>query len=168
MRRFSLCILVCLSACAAPFGQNVVVLPTSDPTMAVAVSDAQKTLPLFFKYNLRADGSFVPGSALRVVVRQSVDGQTQSQVMWIAPLRKTGPGSFEGTLAEYPTQLTGLDIGSTVTFTQADIRDWSWTQADGTSYGGFTTRATLTRMPPAKAKQAAQWLRTPAVPQNWK
>ena len=105
---------------------------------------------------------------MRVVVRQTQGTQTQTQVLWVSTVQRTGPGTFTGTLTDDAPLLDGLEIGSTVTFPLSDVRDWCWTQADGSFYGGFTTRATLPRMAPDQAAQLLPRMLSPAVPDFWK
>ncbi len=157
-----------LAGCASPFGGGTVVLPTSDPAIMTAVGEARATLPLFLRNNLRTDGSFAPGSSVRVVIRQTGVDSSSTQVLWIAPLRQIGPGRFAGTVADHPTELPGMTIGNQVEFDEDAIRDWSWTQPNGTAYGCFTIRAILPWMKAEQAAQVSQRLISPAVPEEWR
>ncbi len=165
MRVFILIFCTFLIGCAtAPHRANFADVQ-QNPLFLMGVKDARETLPSFLRNLQNSNGSFMPGAAFRVVFKSPNNIPNMADMLWVTPISTITNNKFSGMVAEVPLPNFGLNIGETVTFSGSAIVDWSWTQRDGTVFGGFTSRAEIEL---GAAPHSSNLLHPERIPADWK
>ncbi|WP_284165063.1 DUF2314 domain-containing protein [Frigidibacter sp. SD6-1] len=147
MRRPAL--LLALFLCALPlslpaaFAQDRVVnFATDDAEMNAAIATARGRLDAFLAFAARRD---LQSGAYTVKYAAPVSGgPADTEHIWVTLLQIDGE-RLSGVLANEPAGFEGA-IGDPVTFTTAEVSDWSYWGADGKLHGSYTTRVILPQL----------------------
>ncbi len=148
-------------------GDPVVKYNRTDPAMKHAIQNALGSLDLFLKAMDTGNGNFHPDSSLKVSFEVNT-GETDNEIIWVDHLRREKNGRFLGRLANEPNFMDGLELGSNVQFSAAQIRDWGYYGEDQKLYGHYTTRVLVQRLPKEQAASILSILSNPIVPTAWK
>jgi uncharacterized protein YegJ (DUF2314 family) len=117
---------------------SLIRLPDSDPAMAFAIAEAQRTLPQFFE-QLASPRPSQEYFLVEVCFEQ--DGQ--SEHIWMANVdASVFPPT--GTVANEPT-LPGLKFMDQASFYPEQISDWMIIES-GIMVGGYTNQVAISRM----------------------
>jgi uncharacterized protein YegJ (DUF2314 family) len=117
-----------------------------DPEMERAFAKARATLDTFLKLSANPK----PGTrdfSVKVAVR---DGE-YTEYFWLTPFSRDADG-FLGTINNEPRGVRNVQFGQEFRFTRDDIFDWTYSDAEGRMYGGYTTCALLTHEPAQEAQ----------------
>ena len=153
----SLCLpLSALATSPAFSGDQTLKYETGDAQMSAAIDAALTSLDSFFRALDR--GRITRAEAgLKVALETPAGSAATHEVIWVADFSTRDSKTFTAYLANEPNQLPGLTLGSKVTFSRDQIRDWSVIR-DGKGYGYFTVRAMLPRLSAQQAAQLRQFL----------
>ena len=83
--------------------------------------------------------------------------------IWVRVLSRKG-AKLSGELADEPDRMPGRHMHSKVTFTEAQIADWTYSEG-GRHYGYFTTRVLAKRHPEDAERLKAELWENPLPPQ---
>lgn len=127
---------------------EIVNVKKDDPAMLAAFSKARATLDDF----LARQAAPAPGTDdYAVKIRMSENGH--NEYFWIGDIKRSGD-KFSGTLNNTPRLVTSVRAGQTLTFTRADIYDWTYVDnKNRRMMGNYTACALLTHEPPEAAAQ---------------
>jgi uncharacterized protein YegJ (DUF2314 family) len=149
MKRLSIALLLATIVAAAssePVQDRTILVRSSDPEMARAISTAQSTLDEFLKMAANPPAG-TSGFKIKVKV---MDG-SQSEHLWIQPFKVT-PDGFVGIVGNEPDYVRNVKLGQRITFHRADVSDWGYVQ-NGKQKGSFTICVLLKRMPKEEAQR---------------
>ncbi|MEO1638228.1 MAG: DUF2314 domain-containing protein [Pseudomonadota bacterium] len=141
--------------------KNVITVNTENELLQQAEEDALATLPRFLELAETDPSDWGPIS-LKIGMR----GAEMLEFIWVENIERAGPGSFRGTLANDPVELTGLDLGSRVVFDQEQVSDWA-VIIDGKGYGYYSVRAFRELVSEEEAAQLTAFLSTEPLPPNF-
>jgi len=155
-----------LSAFSAVAQDPVINFAVDDPEMSRAIAEARAHVDLVLSKLVSEDGEIHPALNLKagLPVNQL---DIEVEVIWVEQLRLDGDRFF-GVLANEPAYLPGLNLGDQVSFTRADIADWSVFSTDGRMYGHYTTRVLLRDLPRSEAQPIEDLLSPDALPEAWR
>jgi uncharacterized protein YegJ (DUF2314 family) len=128
-----------LAATPALAQDPVTPFAASDATMNAAITEAQKTLPLFLRNALDGEGVGREGTGVKVGM-PVVSDNTLEEHIWVTPFRLWPDGTLSGYLANEPVNLGTLRQGDRVDFTTDMISDWSVVNLQGKLFGNYTSR----------------------------
>ncbi len=131
---------------AALAGDPVMGFDEADPKMSAAIKNAHQSLPYFYR---QADGKLASGN-YSVKVAFPVEGGGHEHI-WVSLVARSGK-AMEGRLQNNPVDLP-YKINQKVSFTESNLSDWSYWDADGKLHGNYTTRVMLPYLPAADAAQ---------------
>lgn len=134
---------------AAQAEDKIVNFGEDDAEMNAAVAAARKTLPVFWKH-FRDHPEET--SSLKVAL-PTANGHEH---IWVSDV-EAKDGKITARLANVPDALPGLELGSPVTFDEAQISDWAY-KKNGKLYGHYTTRIVIQHIDPAEAAQVRAML----------
>lgn len=152
-----------VSPAQAGQGDPVINYDQTDSAMNSAQAEARAHLATFFDLVMGEDGVARPDAGVKVAVPLSGGGV---EVIWVTPFAERDD-QFIGALANEPQAIEGKRAGDTITFSEADIRDWYFFGIDGKMYGSYTTRVMLADMSPTTADQIRDILADTPLPPNW-
>ena len=141
--------------------RNVVTLNTELDSLQQATSEAQATLTRFLDLAETNPEGWGPIS-LKVGMR----GAEMMEHIWIEDVERAGQGTFRGTLANEPVELTGLELGSRIIFEREQINDWA-VIIDDKGYGYFSARATMEYLSEEEAARMTAFLSDNPLPPNF-
>ena len=128
-------------------------LPAHAADLAAARAQAHAGVPAFLA-TWKAQPAGVGG--YRVLARVQAGGQSED--LWLDDFKAEGAG-FSAVLQAAPRVLKGLGVGQKVTFTAADIDDWSYEdQAIGKLRGNHLQCAELRDLPKAEYEEQLDYL----------
>ena len=131
-----------------------------DAGMNIAIADARRNLPTFWKWLESGDPRLTAGGVK--VALDTASGELEH--IWVMQVQRSG-GKISGRLANEPYDLPKLNRGSPVSFSEDRISDWMLV-IDGRTYGSFTTRYMLDHADlDDEAQRRAELSDTP-VPKN--
>lgn len=137
--------------------QGPIMYLDNDAGMNAAISEARRTLPVFWDRAVDADTS----RQLLKVGLEADDGSTE--FIWMSQVERTGDG-FRGVLNNQPRMIAGAARGAVVTFKDDQIIDWAY-EARGRLWGAYTQRVMLDDLPADAAAQQRLYLSdTPLEP----
>lgn len=170
MRLFLATLLVWALPHISVAGDETVQFDADDPLMTAAVSAARETLASFLDHT-RGNGAWLhPDAEMKVALHTTVAARqlydVAVEIIWVSDIKRNGK-NFTGRLANAPNMLGDLQFGDQVSFTQAQIRDWSLPGADGRMFGHYTTRVVLDRLPPEQAAGYREYLSENPAPSGW-
>jgi uncharacterized protein YegJ (DUF2314 family) len=132
-----------------------------DAKMNAAISQAQKTLPIFWA-KLDAHDPAVSEELVKVALPNTHDSQEH---IWMT-VESHSALSVHGRLANEPVDLPDVHHRDEITVETSKISDWAYTK-DGKQYGGFTLRAMLPSAKPEERRELQETLApTPLEPEN--
>lgn len=123
---------------------NVLWLDASDPEMAAAVGEAQRTFDQYCEALTRTTPA-VEDCGVKVFFPSSQD-PAAGEHMWVNEVT-FGPGGIAGTLCNDPGWVRGLVCGDRVPFTPDRVSDWFYV-AGGALHGGFTLKVLFRQYTP--------------------
>ena len=132
--------------------------PTAEDVLPGASALARETFPRFLAAATSRGGKTLPGAAVKITVPLS-DGTEATA--WVDRVSADGDGFTGRPMGQ------ALTLGDTLTFTAADVLDWSDTGPDGRIYGNFTARAMMEVLPPHRAALIAATLSLDPYPAGW-
>jgi uncharacterized protein YegJ (DUF2314 family) len=125
---------------------EITMVPGDDPAMAAAFKKARDSLDGFIKL---LDAPPQDTESYSVKIRISEAGNTE--YFWIGNLEREGK-RFTGTLNNTPRSVKSVRQGQSMTFTSAEIYDWSYIdRGQHRMVGNFTACALLTHESPESA-----------------
>jgi uncharacterized protein YegJ (DUF2314 family) len=158
--------LVLLPAGASRAEDSVVSFAVEDPDMVRAIEEARSHLDLVLSKLVDEEGKI--HLALNLKAQLPVNRlDVKAEVIWVSELALDGD-RFHGKIASEPAYLAGVALGDPVSFTRAQIADWSVLSTDGRMYGHYTTRALLDDLPRAEAAAIADLLSPDPLPEAWR
>jgi len=128
-------------------------LPAQGADLAAARAQARASVPGFLS-TWKAQSAGVGG--YRVLAQVRAGGQVEN--IWLDDFKAAG-AAFTAILQSTPRVLSGLSAGQSVTFTEADIVDWSYEdQKAGKLRGNHLQCAELRDLPPAEYAEQIDYL----------
>jgi uncharacterized protein YegJ (DUF2314 family) len=118
-----------------------------DTAMNTAIENARASLPAFWSLYEAGD----PSRTNFAVNARLTTRPGEFESIWVMVDDRTA-GTVAGSLANEPRDLPGKHLGDTVSFPESDVVDWTYDRG-GKTYGYYTTRAILPRLP---AEEQAQ------------
>ena len=138
----------------------------ADPAMTQAVSAAQSTLMTFLQHVVDTRGIGPSSAGLNVAV-ETGDATHPVENIWVSPFIILPDGKVAGLALNSGDYAKTVEANKTITFTKAQIVDWSWRPGDGKVWGEYTTRVHFA----AKGLNAKEKLGVdfsdPIVPPDW-
>ncbi len=131
-------------------GDPVMSFESDDPVMNGAISDARRTLPMFYD-KLAASDLTQDVLLLKVAMPYERDGATSHEHIWVAVTGRDGE-TFDGLLANDPVHIDYAQYDP-VRFTEADVSDWLYYNENGLIEGAFTMRVMLKDLPEDRAEE---------------
>ena len=132
--------------------------PTAEDVLPGASALARETFPRFLAATTSRAGTTLPGAAVKITI--SFDDGTATTA-WVERVGAHGDGFAGRPMGQ------ALALGDTLTFTAAEVLDWSGTGPDGRIYGNFTARAMMEVLPPHRAALIATTLSLDPYPAGW-
>lgn len=131
--------------------ENTVKVAAEDPAMKAAYDQAKRT---FSTYLARAAAP-APGTD-KYMVKVRIQDKYGVEHMWVKDVRRSS-GGFVGVIDNEPITIHSVKLGDSYPFTPENVSDWMYMK-DGKIHGGYTIRALLPKLPPAKAKAVGEML----------
>jgi uncharacterized protein YegJ (DUF2314 family) len=154
-----------LAATPARAQDPVTLFADDDVAMTAAITEAQRTLPMFLANVLDGEQIGQQGSGVKVAI--AAVQQNGNEHIWVMPFRLWPSGTFSGYLANAPVDLGPLRIGDRIDFTRDQISDWSFSSGDGLLFGNYSSR--VMHGTGAMGDTPFDAIFTPdPVPQDWK
>lgn len=139
--------------CTALSVAALATLPAQGANLTAARAQARASVPGFLS-TWKAQPAGLGG--YRVLAQVRASGKVES--IWLDDFKATG-AAFSAVLQSTPRGLPGLSSGQTVTFTEADIVDWSYEdQAVGKLRGNHLQCAELRDLPQAEYEEQVDYL----------
>ena len=132
--------------------------PSAQDVLPAASALARETFPRFLAATTSRAGTTLPGAAVKITV--SLDDGTATTA-WVERVGTHGDGFAGRPMGQ------ALALGDTLTFSEAEVLDWSGTGPDGRIYGNFTARAMMEVLPPHRAALIATTLSLDPYPAGW-
>lgn len=124
--------------------EQLAVVEENDPIMLAAIRKGRETLADFLK-RARAPTRSMSNFAVKV----PIGAGDRAEYFWITDFRNED-GRYSGRIDNTPRWATHLNVGDTITFSEAEIVDWLYID-NGRMKGNFTFCALMQHEPKAEA-----------------
>ena len=129
--------------------------PESDAGMRLAMEEAQRTLPIFWREVHWENHRIIPFLDMAILKVSFSDdptlvsatasaGRGDVECMWVTETSFNGV-EWSGTLANSPMALTSVQVGERLRFTTERVADWTFSMCDQVM-GGFTNQYLRSKM----------------------
>lgn len=130
-----------LTACGDRNNGPTIMVGKDDAAMKAAVEQARASLPAFWALYESRD----PSRTEFAVNAKMPTPSGEFEAIWIG-VTGHSDGKVGGVLANEPEAMPDKHRGTAVQILESDIEDWSY-KKDGKTWGGFTTRVIIPRLP---------------------